>query len=477
MVVRRMGGGGLRSHEDGFTLVELIIVVAILPLVIGAISLGLMSVLNLQPSVSARLAASGDAQIVTASYNRDLQSASQITTASHLSLQCGTGNQILGLQFPALAGSSTFIIVSYVVMANPSPSSTYSLTRYQCSDTNGTVGSPSASILSPNVQSGLTATITDATCWGTCPSVTAAGGWTSTVGVRSVTLSVSEASATAAGTFKYTLEVAPRTQSLSSNAVSSLVPLMLLSSSAGEISCSGNGSVNVAGQITLDSTVAGAISASGNAAVSANSIYSADTTDPATAIATGGGTVSPSSASATGPRFSDPYAFLTPPSPVGMTTYANSNYSGSAVISPGIYPNTINISNGRLTLTSGIYILQNGINVSGNASVVVQTGGPTNGVLLYLTGGSFSFSGNGTLNLSPLDSPPSPTVNLTVWQSSSDSNTVTLSGNAAGSILSGMLYAPKAIISESGNAGFSAGAILASSMSCSGNGQFNIGAG
>ena len=44
-----------QRDENGFTLVELLIVVTILPLIIGALSLGIISVFSLQSSVSNRV--------------------------------------------------------------------------------------------------------------------------------------------------------------------------------------------------------------------------------------------------------------------------------------------------------------------------------------------------------------------------------------------------------------------------------------
>ena len=49
------------NDEAGFTLIELIIVVAILPIVVGGITVALISVLSLQSSVADRLTGSGDA--------------------------------------------------------------------------------------------------------------------------------------------------------------------------------------------------------------------------------------------------------------------------------------------------------------------------------------------------------------------------------------------------------------------------------
>ena len=125
--------------ESGFTLIELIIVCGILPLIIGAISVALVSVLTLQSSVSNRLSDSTDAQTVATNFEKDVQSASKITTRSVGPL-CGSGLQLLGLEWsinqdPANPTYQT--VVSYVQVTNGSSSS---LLRQYC---------PSGSSLTP----------------------------------------------------------------------------------------------------------------------------------------------------------------------------------------------------------------------------------------------------------------------------------------------------------------------------------------
>ena len=80
------GAGRRDSGRDrssaGFTLIELVIVVGVMPLVIGAIAVGILSVFTLQSSVANRLTDSGDAQVVSVNFQNDVQSAALITTDS-----------------------------------------------------------------------------------------------------------------------------------------------------------------------------------------------------------------------------------------------------------------------------------------------------------------------------------------------------------------------------------------------------------
>src|SRR5579863_5538807 len=58
-----------RGHgERGFTLLELLIVITIIPIIVGAISGGLITILNLQSSVQNRITDSGDAQTTSSTF-------------------------------------------------------------------------------------------------------------------------------------------------------------------------------------------------------------------------------------------------------------------------------------------------------------------------------------------------------------------------------------------------------------------------
>jgi prepilin-type N-terminal cleavage/methylation domain-containing protein len=93
--------GSTCDTEDGYTLIELLVVSLILPLILGAISVALISVLSLQGGVSNRITDSSDAQIVSAHLDQDVQSALRLTTNPYTT-QCGpsaTQTQLLGLEW------------------------------------------------------------------------------------------------------------------------------------------------------------------------------------------------------------------------------------------------------------------------------------------------------------------------------------------------------------------------------------------
>jgi prepilin-type N-terminal cleavage/methylation domain-containing protein len=153
---RRCPGEAGTRNEAGFTLIELIIVTLIIPIIIGAITLALISVFSLQAGTSSRISDSADAQVVSSNFETDVQNASLITSASSgLSPQCvpaspvAGATQVLGLQSSANGGT----VISYEDVANGNGG--HSLMRYVCQG-----GAVSSSAISNNVPSLQTVSIT-----------------------------------------------------------------------------------------------------------------------------------------------------------------------------------------------------------------------------------------------------------------------------------------------------------------------------
>jgi hypothetical protein len=97
--------------------------------------MGLLAAFQLQGSVSSRLVDTGDAQVVASAYQNDVQSATAITTQSTSSPQCGTGTQLLGLEWGinATTGNAA-TVVSYSEVAAGTANQ---LVRYECTGTGG----------------------------------------------------------------------------------------------------------------------------------------------------------------------------------------------------------------------------------------------------------------------------------------------------------------------------------------------------
>jgi prepilin-type N-terminal cleavage/methylation domain-containing protein len=189
-----LGAHGSRTNqragrvEEGFTLIELIVVVAVMPILVGALSIGLVSILSLQSGVSGRLADSGDAQVVSVNFGNDVQSSVNLTTAA--TAQCGSGQQLLGLEWnPGVAIGNFQTVVSYVLMPNAS-GLTSSLIRQYCTAGSST---PTSSItMSSDVPNNQPA----ATIAPPASNTAAMSGWTPTVGVTSVTFPITGSATT-----------------------------------------------------------------------------------------------------------------------------------------------------------------------------------------------------------------------------------------------------------------------------------------
>ena len=190
-----------RTADDaGFTLIELVVVTAVLPVVVGALSLGIVTLLTLQQGTSNRISDAADAQVSSSHYEQDVQSAANLTTSA-TATQCGSGTQLLGLEWNLNQQSGQYqSVVSYVAITKGSSTS---LVRQYCSA--GASATPTVSrVVSADIQPGLTPTIAPAT-----KSTSASAGWTSTVGVTGVTFAI----VAPLSNYSYTLFSVPKASS------------------------------------------------------------------------------------------------------------------------------------------------------------------------------------------------------------------------------------------------------------------------
>ena len=190
-----------RGDEAGFTLIELVVSSLILPMVVFAITLALMTIFGLQSGVANRIGDSADAQTVSAFYEQDVHNASMLTTSSSAT-HCGTGTQLLGLEWNLNTGTTpnTYqTVVSYSSM----PSKTgkqLELVRQYC--TNGSLSPMSSMVVIADLPSGqAAATVTPASI-----NSLAQAGWVSTVGVTGVSFVTTEPGSS----FNYTLFSVPK---------------------------------------------------------------------------------------------------------------------------------------------------------------------------------------------------------------------------------------------------------------------------
>jgi prepilin-type N-terminal cleavage/methylation domain-containing protein len=489
------------SHsEGGFTLVELLVVVVIIPLVIGAISVALISVMTQQSNVSNKVSDSQDTQQISASFVQDIQTAFEITTNPNVTgpIPCGSHPPVLSLWW----GSAPQTVVSYAVVPEVSGNALF---RYTC--TNGGSTTPTAGkALSYDVQSGLVPVLTGESCqpgFLSCkPSAQSAANsdWAYTAGIEGVTLNVT-AQFSGDRAYQYTLVGVPRESTTASRGAPppGHATALSLGGSGNNVQCNGsqNATLTVNGALQINSNSSTVASTNNNGSISADQINVGSTSSSSLS-----GNESPNPPSQTGVTVTDPYAGLAPPvtglqtatlTP-GMTYQGMPVYAG-AYQGPGIYVGSLNVPNNTTTiLASGIYVLMNGISLTGNQSLATATtGGVDNrgGVLLYAYRGTVSLAGNGTATLSPFNFPPatyagapSPWPGIVIWQDGpngqgagdpGDSNAVTLVGNGNGNVVNGTVYAPLATVGGSGNGSVLAGSVVAAGLSCNGNGNITIG--
>jgi hypothetical protein len=157
-----------------------------------------------------------------------------------------------------------------------------------------------------------------------------------------------------------------------------------------------------------------------------------------------------------------------PPRPAGTTSCSGS------VCPPGRYTSFSRTSNTTLTSgpngTPGIYYLDTGMSITGNASLTCQA--PcTGGVLLYIpAGGSVTLAGNGVINLPA--APGGPYKGVVMFQARDNSNPVKVTGNAGTgqtNVFGGIVYVPAStqVTLATGSASLTATAIVAQNIKVS----------
>jgi prepilin-type N-terminal cleavage/methylation domain-containing protein len=399
-VSRRKEVGGRTSASDGsdqgFTLVELLVTLTVVPLVVGGISVALLSVFSLQSGVSNRISGSGDQQAIESVFARDVQGAELIETAAAPpgSFACGSsGTQLLGLSWNG--GQN---LVSYVVV---STGSSYSLMRNACSNGSAT---PATSTISTHLSFTPASLATSATQVDTCGSVLTScsfiqQSWTAASGIAGVELNVAEVFTNGKGNYSYTLFASPRAWNVAFNTGTNhpYAPFTLLSQPS---SCAGNpvalnidnnatvtitGSTNgSSGALSVNSPCSGSIDLNTRGVLNASAIL---TNDPSLNSLTGG--------------------YLTPPPESDVGT-ASDPFAG--VLSPPTYPAAADgqciksVVSGATTWTcsSGNYSSANLPSFANGVSIVFTGGGVTyfngglslpNNVTVQFDSGSYVFDG------------------------------------------------------------------------------------
>jgi hypothetical protein len=232
------------------------------------------------------------------------------------------------------------------------------------------------------------------------------------------------------------------------------------------------------GIIILDPTSSGSLTANGGGAAATTGKVIVDSNSPTAAIVTGGGSLTAPEFDLTGipgwntsgggafngPILSgqvptpDPLAYLPEPDPSTMTVQSHKTVKlqnqGSLSLQPGVYTGGINVTGGNLTLAPGIYYMDGGgFGFSGTGNLTAT------GVMIVNAPSSnsdvISITGTGVIDLSPMTT--GIYTGISLWQTRSSTNTLTLSGGGAGSNLTGTFYTQHGTLKVSGGNGLGVG--------------------
>jgi hypothetical protein len=431
------------------TLIELLIVVILIPIVIGGVTVAIITVVKNQVGVQSRLSDSHDAQTTAAYFARDVQGATKISTVSTpvCAVAGVTGTQILGLQW---SGTS----VSYIYDTTDFAHKT--LVRVICPSSNPT------SVVAHGLTTAPTVVITCQT-GVTCPATGSQTIWPAN-GVATITITVPD---TTSG-FSYNLLSAPRLVSTATSPNPGGSPpqtfSLILLGSGGScpqtlLTIKQRGHIQ-AGAVSTDSMAInsncpGAVQQDNNSSFGANAIYTqvnppasvnsnpscTGCTDTYTAYYSPNPVVDPY-----GPSGADsltPPALTPPPVPVRCTGPSNALTCPSGLYSTslGNCPPSGNGTNPTITFGNGVS------EFDGCVLTIPQNGTlTTTGALLYFkNGGYLAVNNNPTINLVGMSYQAAS--NMALWQDSRDSMSSLIwsggnSGNAGGVTISGTLYMP-----------------------------------
>lgn len=478
-LVRTVRMSKYQKQDSGFTLVELLIVVTILPMVVGAISVGLLSVFSLHTNVSNRISDSANSQILSAYFVKDVQSADQITTQQSSSPQCGIGTQLMGLSW-----NSSQTVISYIMSSGTNgTTTTYSLVRQKCTAGNSTPIS-SITLISDIASSQSPPSIA---CSSTAQSCAASTSWISTAGVSGVTFKILEV----ASNYSFSLTATPRLWTSLSGGLPSggapYAPFTILDPTSCNALQAGQGtiSINVGsgtgnGILGIESTCPGTVTVSNGGTISASSVITGDTL--LNSIAPNSNATYPSSEYYNS-KFANPFSSLTPPTkPSGSdqtcTSSTSTGSSGTKTITyscpSGIYASPPSFSTTDTTVIDftgpGTYWFQQGISVPNNATINFSSGSyifdgtsplttgnnvSANGsnVLLYIESGPVNLGNNTNFSLTA----GSGYQNVVIWDAV-NGGTLTIGNNTnvqSNLTLEGGIYIPYGTIITGSNVSIS----------------------
>ena len=200
---------GPGAGEDGFSLIELLIVIIILPIVVGGVTIAIMTTLKNEGSASNRLTNSEDAQTVSATFTDDVQSAFGVTTSVPVvsASPCGSAGTLLGLEWTS--GAVPYVVTYSSVTEGAGANLRNLLVRRLCKSGVVTATHTVAYNLPNSTLGEVTVTCGPSIPGGSCNYNSA---WMSTAGISGVSFSTLES----LSGFSFTLAATPRNTNNSS---------------------------------------------------------------------------------------------------------------------------------------------------------------------------------------------------------------------------------------------------------------------
>lgn len=105
-------------REDGFTLIELMVVLSIMTVVLAAVGTAIITVLKITDDTSSRMSESHDAQLASAYFANDVESAVTVTTTSGGYGPCGNSNAIVNFEWKDIGIGNTNTAVATSTVAS-----------------------------------------------------------------------------------------------------------------------------------------------------------------------------------------------------------------------------------------------------------------------------------------------------------------------------------------------------------------------
>jgi type II secretory pathway pseudopilin PulG len=436
--------------ESGFTLVELLVTCVVQSMIVGAIASSFFLFTRAQDSTKKRLQKTTDAQLAATYFITDAHAVSGPEVSLNDTTSCADPSPpVTGTLSPvarftwsvtAAAGTTTTDTINYVRTGS-------SLMRRYCR----------ASTLIDDIVVGSNIAGVTVTC---SPTANCMGTPTT------ITISVTESQdSSETSPYAYTLSAAfrkvPALGTAPASPPSGPFPLVAFNSTGSGLSLTGSGEIhlNNSGTILIGSSAANPVQLVGSATITGAGAIRG--------VGACTNTFCPAGYSQIAQAPIDPYKGLAAPSTTGLPARAGCT-GGTA--QPGVYAATLSlVGSGTCTLASGVYVLQNGLSLTGSFSINSAAGG----VFLYIGGGSLSLTGSGTISLSPMST--GTYANILVYQDRTSATAMTLTGSGTVSGYNGLIYAPAAPVAVTGSGGLAVNSLMAGSVSMTGSGVATIG--